>query len=111
MAAAGFRSSTATPADERPSVEPLERPQIPDLCSTPPRHRDEHGVPALRPSDREGTEHRDDRPLEGAVDVVGMDIRGAFHWTAVDNYEWLHGYEMSFGIIDMPHGSAIGVME
>jgi beta-glucosidase len=27
-------------------------------------------------------------------------VRGFFHWTGVDNYEWLHGYEVAFGIID-----------
>ena len=32
--------------------------------------------------------------------ATGHDIRGLFHWTAVDNYEWLHGYDVSFGIID-----------
>jgi beta-glucosidase len=26
-------------------------------------------------------------------------VRGLFHWTAVDNYEW-YGYDVSFGIID-----------
>jgi beta-glucosidase len=30
----------------------------------------------------------------------GIDVRGLFHWTAVDNYEWLHGYDVAFGIID-----------
>ena len=30
----------------------------------------------------------------------GHDIRGLFHWTAVDNDEWLHGYDISFGLID-----------
>ena len=30
----------------------------------------------------------------------GIDVRGFFHWTGVDNYEWLHGYDVSFGIID-----------
>jgi beta-glucosidase len=30
----------------------------------------------------------------------GVDVRGFFHWTAVDNYEWLHGYDVSFGLID-----------
>jgi len=30
----------------------------------------------------------------------GIDVRGIFHWTAVDNYEWLHGYDVSFGIMD-----------
>jgi beta-glucosidase len=44
--------------------------------------------------------------LEVGLQVVhdalrrGIDVRGLFHWTAVDNYEWLHGYEVSFGIID-----------
>jgi beta-glucosidase len=30
----------------------------------------------------------------------GVEVRGVFHWTAVDNYEWLHGYDVSFGIMD-----------
>jgi beta-glucosidase len=30
----------------------------------------------------------------------GIDVRGLFHWTAVDNYEWLHGFDLAFGIID-----------
>ncbi len=27
-------------------------------------------------------------------------MRGLFHWTAVDNYEWFHGFDVSFGIMD-----------
>ena len=44
--------------------------------------------------------------LERGLDVVnraiarGIDVRGFFHWTAVDNYEWLHGFDVAFGIID-----------
>lgn len=30
----------------------------------------------------------------------GIDVRGFFHWTAVDNYEWTHGFDVQFGIID-----------
>lgn len=30
----------------------------------------------------------------------GIDVRGFFHWTAVDNYEWLHGFDVEFGLID-----------
>jgi beta-glucosidase len=30
----------------------------------------------------------------------GVDVRGFFHWTAGDNYEWLHGYDVRFGLID-----------
>ena len=42
------------------------------------------------------------RGLEVVHDAIerGIDVRGFFHWTAVDNYEWLHGYDVSFGIID-----------
>jgi beta-glucosidase len=30
----------------------------------------------------------------------GLDVRGYFHWTAVDNYEWAHGFgEARFGLI------------
>ena len=40
--------------------------------------------------------------LDIAHDAIerGIDIRGLFHWTAVDNYEWLHGFELQFGIIN-----------
>ena len=43
-----------------------------------------------------------ERGLEVANDAIarGIDVRGFFHWTAVDNYEWLHGYDTRFGIID-----------
>jgi beta-glucosidase len=30
----------------------------------------------------------------------GVDVRGFFHWTGVDNYEWGHGYDVRFGLID-----------
>jgi len=30
----------------------------------------------------------------------GIDVRGLFHWTGVDNYEWLHGFDVQFGIVD-----------
>jgi len=37
--------------------------------------------------------------VEQAV-ADGIDLRGFFHWTAVDNYEWLHGFEVPFGLFD-----------
>jgi len=39
----------------------------------------------------------------------GVDVRGFFHWTGVDNYEWNHGFDVSFGLFDRerePRGSA-----
>jgi beta-glucosidase len=42
------------------------------------------------------------RGLELTNEAIGrgIDVRGFFHWTGVDNYEWLHGFDVSFGIID-----------
>jgi beta-glucosidase len=42
------------------------------------------------------------RGLEVVHDALdrGVDVRGLFHWTGVDNYEWLHGFDVPFGIID-----------
>jgi beta-glucosidase len=37
--------------------------------------------------------------VEQALDD-GVDVRGLFHWTGVDNYEWQHGYDVSFGLFD-----------
>ncbi len=30
----------------------------------------------------------------------GVDVRGLFWWTGVDNYEWHHGYDVQFGLFD-----------
>ncbi len=30
----------------------------------------------------------------------GIDVRGFFHWTGVDNYEWTSGYDVNFGLFD-----------
>lgn len=37
--------------------------------------------------------------VEQALDD-GIDVRGFFHWTAVDNYEWSHAYSVQFGLFD-----------
>ena len=43
-----------------------------------------------------------ERGLQVVHDAIGrgVDVRGFFHWTAVDNYEWHHAYDVAFGIID-----------
>jgi beta-glucosidase len=35
-----------------------------------------------------------------AADAVkrGIDLRGFFHWTGIDNYEWNHGFGVPFGL-------------
>jgi beta-glucosidase len=43
------------------------------------------------------------RGLEITNDALarGIDVAGFFHWTGVDNYEWNHGYDVQFGIVDV----------
>ncbi|MDQ1384755.1 MAG: beta-glucosidase [Actinomycetota bacterium] len=39
----------------------------------------------------------------------GVDVRGFFHWTGVDNYEWSRGFDVQFGCFTRerePRGSA-----
>lgn len=31
----------------------------------------------------------------------GLDVRGYFHWTAIDNFEWAHGFTPRFGLVAM----------
>jgi beta-glucosidase len=35
----------------------------------------------------------------------GVDVRGYFHWTNMDNFEWARGYSMHFGLIDVDRKS------
>ena len=71
-------------------------------------HDELPGVPLLVAEYGIGTDDDDVRAdyLRRGLAVIneaidrGIDVRGVFHWTAVDNYEWLHGYDVSFGIMD-----------
>ncbi|MDF1605435.1 GH1 family beta-glucosidase [Nocardioides sp. YIM 152315] len=38
------------------------------------------------------------RALRAAVDA-GVDVRGYFHWSILDNFEWAAGYEQRFGLV------------
>ena len=52
------------------------------------RRRRARGLPRTRPAGGQRRHRPRDR------------LRGLFRWTAVDNYEWLHGCDLQFGIID-----------
>jgi beta-glucosidase len=66
------------------------------------------GTPLLVAEFGIGTERDEDRAeyLRRGLAVVnralsrGIDVRGFFHWTGVDNYEWNHGFDVSFGLVD-----------
>ena len=35
----------------------------------------------------------------------GVDIRGYFHWTILDNFEWAEGYKHRFGLIHVDYST------
>jgi beta-glucosidase len=71
-------------------------------------HAELPGMPLLVAEYGIGTDDDAQRAayIERGVEIVhdaiarGIDVRGFFHWTGVDNYEWLHGYDVAFGLID-----------
>ncbi len=74
-------------------------------------HEELPGTPLLVAEYGIGTADDDQRAaylrdgLAATADAIdrGVDVRGLFHWTAVDNYEWLLGFrpDAAFGIIDV----------
>jgi beta-glucosidase len=48
-----------------------------------------------------------DRALTAMRDAIddGVEVRGYLHWSALDNFEWNHGYAQRFGLIAVDRSS------
>ncbi|GMU77678.1 MAG: beta-glucosidase [Acidimicrobiia bacterium] len=65
------------------------------------------GLPVYVTENGIGTDDDDQRvrylrdSLQGVARTIadGLDVRGFFHWSLLDNFEWAFGYRMRFGIV------------
>ncbi len=45
--------------------------------------------------------------LEGLLDAIedGVPVAGYLHWTLLDNFEWIFGYDVRFGLHEVDRGT------
>jgi beta-glucosidase len=58
----------------------------------------ENGISASDDAERQAYLPAVLRSVHDAI-ADGVDVRGYFHWTALDNFEWARGYSQKFGLI------------
>jgi beta-glucosidase len=58
----------------------------------------EHGVATDDDAERVEFIDRGLRSIHAEIEA-GLPVRGYVHWSALDNFEWVHGYGMRFGLV------------
>ena len=107
----GFKEGRARPHPEGSTPTAMGYSIWPEgLARTLDRLRDElPTAPVIISELGIGTDDDEERAqyLEATIDIAhdaigkGTDLRGIFHWTGIDNYEWTKGYTVRFGTIDI----------
>ena len=64
----------------------------------------EHGIATGDDAERIDYTSRSLHSLQRTIDD-GADVRGYLHWSLLDNFEWMAGYGMTFGLIEVDRGS------
>jgi beta-glucosidase len=48
-----------------------------------------------------------DRALFGKREQPSLDLIGYYHWSLMDNFEWLHGYKFRFGLLEIQYDQSL----
>lgn len=64
----------------------------------------ENGVPDQRDRIRPWVMVNTLREISGLIQQ-GFDVRGYFHWSLVDNFEWNEGWTLRFGLYELDHAT------
>ncbi len=55
--------------------------------------------------------HRDHLRAAWRALQAGVDLRGYFAWSLLDNFEWAHGFSMRFGLVHVDYGTQIRTLK
>ena len=61
----------------------------------------ENGVPASNDAERVEYLRRSIQTLISTARAERVDLRGYFHWSLLDNFEWMSGYAIRFGLVEV----------
>jgi beta-glucosidase len=64
----------------------------------------ENGIADARDEKRGAFIHAHLSELARAIEA-GVDVRGYFHWSLLDNFEWAEGYEPRFGLVHVDYAT------